>query len=75
MISGSVQRDIGKKLANLVLHKYLYRSDLQPINSLLGGFITTWKRRVIPSCVLWCIRSVYEERDGVYVNYQEEGRD
>ena len=39
MISGSVQRDIGKKLANVVLHKYLDRSDLQPINSLFGGFI------------------------------------
>ena len=23
-------------------------------------------RQVIPSCVLWCIRSVYEERDGTH---------
>ena len=39
MISGSVQRDIGKKLVELVLHKYFDCSDLQLINSLLGIFI------------------------------------
>ena len=46
MISGSAQRDIGKKLVNLVLHKYLDRSDLQPINSLLGGFIHDWEKAI-----------------------------
>ena len=66
MISGSVQTDIGKKLINLVLHKYLDRS----LQRLRKG-----NRRVILSCVLWCIRSVYEERDGVYVKYQEGDRD
>ena len=66
MISGSVQTDIGKKLINLVLHKYLDRS----LQRLRKG-----NRRVILSCVLWCIRSVCEERDGVYVKYQEGDRD
>ena len=46
MISGSVQRDIGKKLVNLVLHKYLDRPDLQPINSLLGGFINDLEKAI-----------------------------
>ena len=46
MISGSVQRDIGKKLVNLVLHKYLDRPDLQPINSLLGGFINDLEKPI-----------------------------
>ena len=30
MISGIVQTNIGKKLVNLVLHKYFDCSDLQP---------------------------------------------
>ena len=46
MISRSVQRDIGKELVNLVLHKYLDRSDLQPINSLLGGFINDLEKAI-----------------------------
>ena len=46
MISGSVQRDIGKKLVNLVLHKYLDSSNLQPINSLLGGFINDLEKAI-----------------------------
>ena len=32
-------------------------------------------RRAIQSCVLWCIHSVREERDRVYVKYQEGDRD
>ena len=48
MISGSVQSDIGKKLANLGLHKYLDRSDLQPINRLLGGFINDLEKNGNP---------------------------
>ena len=46
MISGSVQRDIGKKLVNLGLHKYLDHSDLQPINSLVGGFINDSEKAI-----------------------------
>ena len=46
MISGSVQRDIGKKLVNVVLHKYLDCSGLQPINSLLGGFINDLEKAI-----------------------------
>ena len=46
MILGSIQRDIGKKLVNLVLQKYLDRSDLQPINSLLGGFINDLEKAI-----------------------------
>ena len=46
MISGSVQRDMGKKWVNLVLHKYLDRSDLQPIKSLLGGFINGLEKAI-----------------------------
>ena len=77
MISESVQTDIGMKFVDLVLHKYLDRSDLQPINFTWWIYQRLGKgnRWVIPSCVLWCIRSVYEERDGVYVKYQEGDRD
>ena len=32
-------------------------------------------RRVIPSCVLWSIRSCFEEQDGVYVLYSEGAKD
>ena len=46
MISGFVQRGSEKKLVNLVLHKYLDRSDLQPINSLLGGFIKDLEKAI-----------------------------
>ena len=46
MISGSLQSDIGKKLVNLVLHKYLNRSDLQPTNSLLCGFTNDLEKTV-----------------------------
>ena len=46
MISGSIQRDTGKKLDNLVLDKYLDRSDLQPINSLLGGPINDLEKAI-----------------------------
>ena len=46
MISGGIQRDIGKKLGNLVLQKYLDRSDLQPINSLHGGFINDLEKAI-----------------------------
>ena len=46
MILGSIQRDIGKKLVNLVLQKYLDRSDLQPVNSLLGGFINDLEKAI-----------------------------
>ena len=46
MTSGNVQRDIGKKLVNLVLHKYLDSSNLQPINSLLGEFINDLEKAI-----------------------------
>ena len=47
-------------------------------NNLSGGYINVWEkgnRRVIPSCVLWKIRNLFPEQNGVYIPYSEGEHD